>query len=80
MTAEALLSLAAHCARNRISFLAAQWLQREFPLTVCQSNAGFYLGCEDDEGPVARDSEYFPTREAAQAALDSGEWCQRMHP
>lgn len=52
------------------------------PLQVCQSAAGFYLGTfSDTEGPVSRESmEYFPTREAAQLAMDTGDWTQRDNP
>jgi hypothetical protein len=52
------------------------------PLKVHQSGAGFYLGAVDPETgePIARDSvEYWPTQEAAQHALDTGEWTQRTH-
>lgn len=42
---------------------------------VLCSGAGFYIGtfC-DNHGPYSRESGYYPTREAAQAALDSGEY------
>jgi len=42
------------------------------PLQVCCSAAGYYLGylCEMC-GPWSRETGYFPTREAAQAALDT---------
>ena len=53
----------------------------QLPLEVQQSAAGFYLGTVDEEGPMSRESvEYFPTREAAQRALDTGDWQQREHP
>lgn len=39
------------------------------PLKVCRSNAGYYLGTECGCGPYARSSDYFPTREAAEAEL-----------
>lgn len=58
-------------------------------LKVCQSNAGFYVGTDfthtkgDFEGlvePGSRESEYFPTYEAAEAALKAESWQQRANP
>lgn len=54
-------------------------------LMVCQSNAGFYIGTmfKHKEGwtaPGSRDSGYYPTKEAAQAALNSQTFEQRTHP
>ena len=63
----------------RIGLLAADAGYR-LPLEVLQSAAGFYLGTADQEGPVSRESvEYFPTREAAVQALETGQWNQRDH-
>ncbi len=67
-----------HCITHKVSFLAAKFEAEDHPLTVCQSGAGFYVGCWNQEGPVSRDSEYFPTREAAQEALDNRSWEQRL--
>ena len=47
------------------------------PLEVCYSAAGFYLGTYCDEQPFSRESEYFPSRDTATRALQSGEWTQR---
>ena len=50
-------------------------------LRVLRSAAGHYIGTQDDEGPVSRESvEYFPTHLAAQRALDTHAWTQRAHP
>jgi hypothetical protein len=50
-------------------------------LQVLQSNAGYYLGTFDEEGPYSRESaEYWPTPGQAEAAMSSGEWTQRDHP
>ena len=38
-------------------------------LQVCRSAAGYYLGTYCDCGPYSRESEYFDTREEAEAAL-----------
>ena len=65
-----------------LSMICLEYLKEEHPVAVCESNAGFYIGVvSETEGPLSRDSEeYFPTREAALAALDSGSWTQRLHP
>lgn len=54
-------------------------------LKVLQSPAGFYIGTiyTDEDGfqePGSRDSEYFPTKRAAEIALEQNDWCQRMTP
>lgn len=50
-------------------------------LKVLQSNAGYYLGTFDEDGPYSRESlEYFPSQGIAEAAMASGEWTQRDHP
>jgi len=47
------------------------------PLQVLRSQAGFYIGTFDEDGPCSRESvEYFPTKDAAFAALETGEWTQ----
>ncbi len=51
----------------------------ELPLQVLQSAAGFYIGTSDPT-PVTRESEYWPTVEQAQNALDTGSWTQRLEP
>ncbi|MCO2079432.1 hypothetical protein IPC264_20030 [Pseudomonas aeruginosa] len=58
--------------------LALAHLGLELPLQVLMSNAGFYIGTIDEEGPVSRESaEYYPSRKLAQQALDNGTWSQR---
>ena len=66
------------CLQDKTSFLAENLLGEKRKLTVCQSGAGYYLGCADEEGPVARDSGYYPTSKAAQTALDNYSWEQRL--
>lgn len=53
-----------------------------FPVMVCESAAGHYLGTRDAEGlPFSRESqEYWPTADLAAAALASGRWTQRHQP
>lgn len=63
--------------------IAFDFLGRRYPLQVLQSHRGFYLGTADECGPVSRESEeYWPTSNAAQAALegDPSGWTQRGHP
>ncbi len=43
-------------------------------LQVCHSMAGYYVGTYCDCGPYSRESDYYKTREQAQAALESGEF------
>ncbi len=54
-------------------------------LQILESGAGWYIGTlyNNPEGfvePGSRDSEYFPTRKAAEDAWLSGMWTQRMTP
>jgi hypothetical protein len=62
--------------------LAQEYCQVDLPVQVLQSAAGFYLGTfHPEEGPYSRESDcYWPTREAAQIALASGDWPQKPHP
>lgn len=63
--------------------LAFDLMGVRLPLTVLQSNRGFYLGTWNDSGPVSRESaEYWATEADAQKALDAGPdaWTQRDHP
>ena len=38
---------------------------------VLKSNAGYYIGTACCCGPYSRESNYYPTRESAQADLDN---------
>ena len=43
--------------------------------------AGHYIGTADEDGPVSRESvEYFRSQHAADHALTTGRWQQRIHP
>lgn len=71
-----------HTITHGTSFLAFKVLEEDHAQTVCQSGAGFYIGCTDERTgePVARDSvEYWATREEAQTSLDNKSWTQRLH-
>jgi len=50
---------------------ASQYINWSLPIKVCHSGAGYYVGMWDDEGPVARFSEYWATQEEAQSHLDN---------
>lgn len=61
--------------------MAKEFGGKRLELKVLHSNAGYYLGTWDEDGPYSRESqEYWPTEEAAQSALLSGDWTQRDHP
>ncbi len=70
-------------AKPPIGMLAKQELGVCLPLTVLESQKGFYLGTIDEEGPVSRESVEYWTEEAnAIAALktsntDAQSWTQR---
>lgn len=65
----------------QIGHLAKTWCNKELPLQVLKSQAGFYIGTAGDDGPCSRESsEYFSTAAKAQAALDDGSWTQKETP
>lgn len=73
--------------QQQFGHLANLYCHAELPLQVLKSAAGFYIGTfvrdivSDLFGPVSRESEeYFPTEEAAQEALRSGSWTQKLYP
>lgn len=61
--------------------LAKEWCNKRLPLQLLRSNAGFYIGTADDEGPVSRESnEYFKDELTARKALETGQWTQKESP
>ena len=50
---------------------------RDLPLRVLSSAAGFYVGTACDCGPYSRESDYFPSQDNAQKALDSGNFSRQ---
>ena len=73
------MSITSTCAP--FGYLAHEYCGVTLPLEVLRSGAGYYIGTSDDEGPVSRESnEYFRSAKAAQAALASGKWTQKMYP
>lgn len=66
---------------NMVGELAKHFCGKELPLQVMSSRSGFYIGTCDDDGPVSRESaEYFRDEAAADAALSSGSWVQKLTP
>lgn len=64
-----------------IGYLALIYVGKRLPLQVCQSAAGHFIGTADENGPVSRESvEYFRSYQAAEQALSTGRWQQRLRP
>jgi hypothetical protein len=65
--------------------LASHFCGMKLPLQVLKSAAGFYIGTTEAEGdlegaPNTRESDrYWQKAIEAQAALDSGDWVQKLH-
>ncbi|EBF4233491.1 TPA: hypothetical protein JEL83_004651 [Salmonella enterica subsp. enterica serovar Elisabethville] len=58
--------------------LAARFAGLSLPLQVLRSGAGYYIGTQNEDGPVSRESvEYFSTQSLAENALKQGTWSQR---
>ena len=53
--------------------------RRKSELQVMKSNAGWYLGVIDSEGPLCRASAYYPTRKYAAAILTASRYCLRAY-
>lgn len=65
----------------KIGQLAKEYCNRELPLQVMKTNAGYYIGTCSDEGPCSRESaEYWRHHSDAQEALDNGTFTQRDEP
>lgn len=66
---------------DSIGYLAQIYAGKRLPFQVCHSAAGHYIGTTDKDGPVSRESvEYFRSLQAADRALATGRWQQRIHP
>ncbi|MDG9757871.1 hypothetical protein N7365_07135 [Pseudomonas sediminis] len=64
-----------------IGYLALTYVGERLPTTVRHSAAGYFIGTADENGPVSRESfEYFRSYQAADQALTTGRWQQRLHP
>ncbi|UVO20029.1 MULTISPECIES: hypothetical protein [Pseudomonadaceae] len=74
-------SVATQARAESIGYLVLTYVGKRLPLQVRQSAAGHFIGTADDNGPVSRESvEYFRSYEAAEQALSTGHWQQRLHP
>ncbi len=63
-----------------IGILAFKCCGLSLPVQVLKSNAGYYIGTEDKDGPVSREShEYWRSFNEAELALKSRSWTQRQH-
>lgn len=61
--------------------LALQYCGIRLTLKVCMSANGYYLGTENEDGPISRESvQYWRTFKEAQQALDTAQWNQRITP
>lgn len=61
--------------------LALTCCGKALKLQILRTQAGYYIGTADEDGPVSRESaEYFSTEEQASDALSKGKWTQRNHP
>ena len=67
---------------NRVSYIAYTFMNGAVhDLQVLKSGAGWYIGCANESGPIARDSvEYYPSIYQARAALSACSWTQRRNP
>ena len=72
---------AAKARAQSIGYLALAYAGKRLPLQIRHSAAGHYIGTADDDGPVSRESvEYFRSHHAADHALTTGRWQQRLYP
>lgn len=63
--------------RPQYGLNALQCCGVELPVQVLRSQAGFYIGTMDSDGPVSRESaEYYKTVYRALQALRHGSWTQ----
>lgn len=70
-----------HCVAHKTSFLCVTMMEEDRKLKVHQSEEGWYIGVVEDTGEsLSRDSQYFPTQEVAQEALNNRHWEQRLDP
>ncbi len=64
-----------------IGYLALTYAGKRLPLHVRHSAADYFIGTTDESGPVSRESvEYFRSYQAADQALTTVGWQQRLHP
>jgi hypothetical protein len=66
----------------KIGKLALEYCGKALQIRVMRTAAGWYIGTANDDGtPCSRESnEYFRSQDAAQDALDTGNWTQKINP
>ncbi|BGE68556.1 hypothetical protein CRPA25_48130 [Pseudomonas aeruginosa] len=75
------LSSAEQARAESIGYQALAYVGKRLPLQVLCSAAGHYIGTADADGPVSRESvSYFRSHHAAEHALQTGRWQQRLNP
>lgn len=64
-----------------IGYLASTYAKKRLHTQVLRSNAGYYIGTADEEGPCSRESaEYWSSHHEAQLAMEKELWTQRETP
>ena len=72
---------AAQARAESIGYLALAYTGKRLLLRIRHTAAGHYIGPADADGPVSRESvEYFRSHQAANHALTTGRWQQRLEP
>lgn len=67
--------------KRPIGKLAFEFCKKRLEICVLKSNAGYYIGTADENGPCSRESqEYWPTHDLAAKALETGDWTQKETP
>lgn len=67
--------------KSRWGVLAMEHCQKRLVICVLKSNAGYYIGTADENGPCSRESqEYWPAQDLAARALETGKWTQKEAP
>ena len=67
--------------KSRWGHLAQEHCNKRLEICVLKSNAGYYIGTADENGPCSRESmEYWPTHDLAVKALEAGDWTQKETP
>ena len=62
-----------------LGYLALAFFDSRLSLCVCKRGNDYYIGTLAGKKPLTRESEsYYPTRQEALKALESGQWIQRF--
>jgi len=67
--------------KRPIGKLAFAHCNKRLEICVLKSNAGYYIGTADEDGPCSRESvEYWRKHDQAASALETGDWTQKEAP